>query len=284
MGGKDAAIVLADCDLPRTVAGRHALGALERGPGVRRDRDRVRRRAHRRRFVGRWRARGRGSAPARGARRRVAARERRQLDVVEAHVEDALAKGAKLVMRRRAAPGRARLRADAPRSLHRRDGRRARTRRSAPCWPSCASRAPPRPCARSTPGATAWARRSGRGTSRAPSASPSASTSASPASTTTPSPAPSPRCPGGARAPPASAWPTAQWSLLTFCRPKAIVVDAPAARSFTGCRSTKTCASSDDILADAQIGKISGRVEDPAPHAASHRQDQGLLPLMCARA
>ena len=49
MGGKDAAIVLADCDLQRTVAGVTHWALLERRAGLRRDRDRLRRRAHRRR-------------------------------------------------------------------------------------------------------------------------------------------------------------------------------------------------------------------------------------------
>ena len=41
MGGKDCAIVLADCDLRAHRRGHHPLGARERRPGMRRDRDRA---------------------------------------------------------------------------------------------------------------------------------------------------------------------------------------------------------------------------------------------------
>jgi acyl-CoA reductase-like NAD-dependent aldehyde dehydrogenase len=106
MGGKDAAIVLADCDMPRTVAGithwalsnaGQACGAIEIAyvdAGIADD--------FVERLGGAWTKLGR----TRGPRASVAPlANARQLEVVKAHVEDARAKGARVVCGGAASPG-----------------------------------------------------------------------------------------------------------------------------------------------------------------------------------
>jgi len=175
MGGKDAAIVLSDCDMPRTVAGvtHWALsnagqncGAIEIAYVDERIADA---------FVAALRSSwtrlrvGQDVAPM---------ANRRQYDVVVTHVEDARTKGATVVCG--GGPADQPL-GYLPTVLDRCDERMrsSPTRPLVRCSPSCACPAPPTPSVASTRRATAWGPPSGRRTSPAASASPSVSTWAS---------------------------------------------------------------------------------------------------------
>ena len=246
MGGKDAAIVLADCDLPRTVAGHHALGAhatRARPAAPSRSRtstsasptpsSRACARAWTRLRVGRGARRRAAREPAavrrrRRARRRRAARRARSWCAAARRPDGRLGYPPTIL----------------DRCNDRDDGRARRDVRPGARRRARAGRRRGHPPGR-TRRATAWARRSGRATSPAPSASPSGSTWASSTSTTTPSPAPSRRCRGAARARPASASRTAPEALATFVRPRDDRRRPRRARpSSSGCRTTTRCASS----------------------------------------
>jgi succinate-semialdehyde dehydrogenase/glutarate-semialdehyde dehydrogenase len=54
-----------------------------------------------------------------------------------------------------------------------------------------------------------------------------------------------------------------EWSLLTFCRPKAVVVDAGDAPEFFWMPFDRDLRELGELLADAQIGKVLGAVKIP---------------------
>ena len=173
LGGKDAAIVLADCNFERTVLGvtnwalnnaGQACGAIEIAYVDERIADRfveAMRRAWTRLRV------GTDVAPL---------ANRRQYDVVLSHVEDAREKGAIVVCGGKPTGGPLGYEPTTPRRVRRADeGRARRDVRSGARGGACARRRrgdPPRQRGR----ATAWASRSGRATCRARSAWPSVST------------------------------------------------------------------------------------------------------------